>query len=302
MYSAAAQQDPQFSHDMNRHTSFNPACAGSLDEWNFFVIRRNQWVGFAGAPQSSLMSLDFPFKIGKTRNGLGFVAMNDKLGMQKNTRFVFSYAYKKKLFSGILSMGLSLGLINESFEGDFDIPEGESFTPPDQDPLLNGTKLDVSDMMFDTGLGLFYNDKNMCIGLSATHILEPSIKLTGTSEYFYKKHYSFYSRYSYDLSEEINVFPSFSIETDLNTAQYCVSTNLSYKSKYWLGVSYRYEDAFILLGSIRLFNGINVGYSYDISTSEIGNYSKGSHEFVVSYSFNLNIEPKKQNYKSVRFL
>jgi len=302
LYSAVAQQDPQFSHAMISHVSFNPAYVGSAGNWNFSVIRRNQWAGFDGAPQTSVVSLDFPFKIGKSDNGLGLLVMSDELGMQKDTRLMMNYAYKKKLFSGTLSFGLSLGIINESFEGDFIIPDGEYFTPPGQDPLLNGTKLDVSDIMFDTGLGLFYDDKNMCIGLSVTHLLEPSIKLTKSSEYFYKKHYFLYGKYVYKLSEETNVMPSFNINTDFNTAQYSVGTNFSYKDKYWFGTSYRYEDAFVLLGGIRLFNGIRLGYAYDISTSEMGKHSGGSHEFMLSYSYSIKMDSKKQKFKSVRFL
>lgn len=302
LYPVVAQQDPVFSHDLISHVSYNPAYAGSTGHWNFSLIRRNQWTGFDGAPQTSIASLDIPFKIGESNNGVGMVIFSDKLGMQKNTRLMLNYAYKKKLFSGTISFGISLGVINESFEGNFSIPQGGNFTPPEQDPLLNATTLDVSDVMFDSGLGLFYDDENISIGLAVAHILEPSIKLTKSSEYFYNRHYSLYGRYEYDLLKDIRIMPSMEINTDFNTAQYSVSTNFSYKNKYWVGASYRYQDAVILLGGIKLFNGVRLGYAYDFITSEIGKHSGGSHEFMLTYSYSISMEAKKQKFKSVRFL
>lgn len=299
---ALAQQDPQFSHGIIGQITFNPAYAGSVGNLNLSVIRRNQWEGFSGAPQTSVVSLDFPFKIGKQDNGLGVLVINDKLGMQKNTRFMVNYAYKKKIFSGILSFGLSMGVINESFEGEFFIPNGDNFTPPDQDPLLNKTNLDVSDVMFDAGLGLFYVDNKIRLGISASHILEPSIKLTKSSIYFYKKHFLLFGEYTYTLSNELNLIPSFNVDTDFNTSQYSFCTDLNYKNKYWIGAAYRHEDAFVILGGIKLFKGIKLRYSYDINTSEMSSHSGGSHEFMISYSWDLKIDTNKQNHKSVRFL
>lgn len=301
-FSVVAQQDPHFSNDKINSIVFNPAMAGSSNDFNVLLVKRNQWVGFDGAPQTSVVSLDFPMKLGNVNSGIGLSVMSDKLGMQKSTRLLLNYAYKKKLFSGVLSLGVSLDLINESFEGDFNVPKGEFFTSPDQDPLLATTNLDVSDVMYDLGVGLYYSDKNLCVGLSAMHLLQPSIKLTKSSEYYYKKNYFVYGKYIYSLSDKINLLPSCALNTDFNTIQYSVSTNFSYNNKYWIGASYRFEDAFIFMGGIKLFNGLKLGYAYDMTTSEMGKHSGGSHEFVLSYSHSIKIKPKKQKFKSVRFL
>lgn len=300
--SVVAQQDPQFSNDKINSIVFNPAMVGDSYDFDVLLLKRNQWVGFDGAPHTSVVSLDFPVKLGNVSSGVGLSVMSDKLGMQKSNRILLNYAYKKKLFSGIFSIGVSLDLINESFEGDFNIPKGDFFTSPDQDPLLATTSLDVSDLMYDIGVGFYYSDKNMCLGLSAIHLLQPSIKLTKSSEYYYKKNYFVYGKYVYALSDKINLLPSCALNTDFNTVQYCVSTNFSYNNKYRIGASYRFEDAFIIMGSFKLFNGLKLGYAYDMNTSEMGKHSGGSHEFVLYYSCPLKIKHKKQKFKSVRFL
>jgi hypothetical protein len=51
-----------------------------------------------------------------------------------------------------------------------------------------------------------------------------------------------------------------------------------------------------------IMNGVKVGYSYDFDTSALANFSKGSHEIMLGYSFTLGVEKTPQKYKSIRFL
>ena len=50
------------------------------------------------------------------------------------------------------------------------------------------------------------------------------------------------------------------------------------------------------------FHGINLGYSYEVYTSAI-NPGNGSHELIVTYQTDINLQKKGRNkHKSVRFL
>ena len=71
---------------------------------------------------------------------------------------------------------------------------------------------------------------------------------------------------------------------------------------FWAGVSFRAGDAMTGIIGFELFNGVRIGYSYDFTTSDIGNYSSGSHEFTVGYCFSLSMDKTPQKYKSIRFL
>jgi hypothetical protein len=53
---------------------------------------------------------------------------------------------------------------------------------------------------------------------------------------------------------------------------------------------------------LELFNGIRLGYSYDFTLSDMANSSKGSHEFMVNYCFDLGLGKSPMKYKSIRFL
>ena len=51
---------------------------------------------------------------------------------------------------------------------------------------------------------------------------------------------------------------------------------------------------------MELFNGLGVGYSFDLVTSALGRYGYGSHELFLSYSLNVE-KNRSRKYKSVRF-
>ena len=58
----------------------------------------------------------------------------------------------------------------------------------------------------------------------------------------------------------------------------------------------------LLQAGVNLNNGISVGYGYDLGLSKLRTYHSGSHEVVVGYTFNVDIEKRTKSYKSVRIL
>jgi oligopeptidase B len=53
---------------------------------------------------------------------------------------------------------------------------------------------------------------------------------------------------------------------------------------------------------LELFNGIRLGYAYDFTISDMGNNSKGSHEFMVNYCFDLGLgKSRSEQYLFIRF-
>ncbi|MBK7482874.1 MAG: type IX secretion system membrane protein PorP/SprF [Flavobacteriales bacterium] len=81
-----------------------------------------------------------------------------------------------------------------------------------------------------------------------------------------------------------------------------------YNNQVWLGVSYRTEDAIAPLIGYQIATGkdktsmFKIGYSYDVTTSRLKNYSSGSHEIMLNYCMLLVKKPDLQIYKNVRFL
>jgi hypothetical protein len=51
----------------------------------------------------------------------------------------------------------------------------------------------------------------------------------------------------------------------------------------WIGASYRHKDSFAGMVGFNISNTVNLGYSYDNSTTSLATYNRGSHELVLGF-------------------
>jgi hypothetical protein len=56
-----------------------------------------------------------------------------------------------------------------------------------------------------------------------------------------------------------------------------------YNNLVWLGASYRTTDAVSVMAGVIIKDFIEVGYSYDITTSNLNTVSNGAHEVMLNY-------------------
>jgi hypothetical protein len=84
--------------------------------------------------------------------------------------------------------------------------------------------------------------------------------------------------------------------------QFDGDVNLMINNKFWIGAGYRVQDAFVLMAGLEIIPNLKLGYSYDLTTSQIGNYSSGTHEIALGYCFNPVKAVKRQFHRNVRFL
>ena len=295
--SIKAQQDPQFSQNMFNILSVNPAFAGADKDIFVSAINRQQWVGFENAPVTTVFNISTPITFMGADHGVGLTILSDKLGFEKNTSMRFSYAYQKKTGESSLNIGVSFGFQNNSLKGEWFVPDGDSFSSPEDD--LGSASVDDSKMVFDLGLGIYYKTDNFYVGTSVSHLNKPNIGYNENIETYLARHYYAMAGYRYELNKSWEVLPSLFYKTDAVVSQIDLNTNIRYNKKIWGGVSYRVDDAIIGMLGVLFNNGIQIGYAYDISTSKI---AKGSHEFLLAYRFNTKLEKRNQKYKSIRFL
>ena len=150
-----AQYDAQFSQYFKAMNYYNPAVAGNTDDLNALAFYRLQWLGIPNAPRSFFITADMPLTLGKTRHGAGIIVYTDEAGLFRNTHYATQYACKFKLFNGTLSVGMQLGVVNQSFDG-----TGVYIPPSDghvqADDAFPTTK--VQAMAFDMNLGLYFSN------------------------------------------------------------------------------------------------------------------------------------------------
>jgi type IX secretion system PorP/SprF family membrane protein len=295
-----SQQDPLSSQYMFNTLTYNPGVAGTSGMICATALNRQQWVGFKGAPSTTVFNISAPVSPFKIKSGVGLLVESDNIGFDKDISISGSYSYLMDVGPGKLGIGLSLGMLNKSISPTWEIPSGDSHTPASGDPLIPENK--ESYVAFDAGLGLYYKADKYYAGLSITHLNQPKIKYSKGTPYV-SRHFYLTAGYILQLpNPSLEFIPSVFAFSDGKVAQFTITSLLRYNKKVWGGVSYRAGDALIGIVGFELYNGIRLGYSYDFTMSDINKNSSGSHEFMVNYCFDLGLGRSPMKYKSIRFL
>lgn len=294
-----AQQDPQFSQNYLNQMTVNPGYAGSANLINVSLLNRYQWVGFPGAPVTTIFNVDAAVRLIGKNDGLGMSIMNDAIGYEKNVSVGFIYSWRTQVGTGILGSGVSLGIMNKNLKPGWTGADGSDQVNL-SDPEI--PKQETNGILADIGLGLFYQQKDYYLALSVKHVNQPSYSYEQAGRYSMVRNYYFMGGYDYRMSNPMfEVLPSVFFKSDAASYQVDLNMTVKYDKRLWAGLGYRLDDAVILLLGAELRNGIRFGYAYDLSISALSRYNSGSHEVYLAYSVLLG-KKKTHKYKSVRFL
>jgi len=300
------QQDPSFSHSMFNLMAVNPAYAGSSDQVCWSIVNRKDWFGFDYSPGVIAANINSPFNLFNRTHGVGLSIIQDQLVDNRNIRKLnLAYAYKFDAGPGKMNLGFSVGFYNITFSNIASLlitPDGGSI---EDDPLIPSpnNNNNFNRFAFNTGIGLFYKSDNLYAGLSSTNLLKPKYENSDSSSRVARGLY-ITSGYDIALSNPLIVFkPSILASMSGPFTKLEATGLLEYNKKIWGGISYRSGAAISALFGISLFNGLDIGLAYDLCTNPLGaKYGTGSYEIIVKGCFNLKVEKKTQQYKSVRFL
>ena len=74
--------------------------------------------------------------------------------------------------------------------------------------------------------------------------------------------------------------PNVKVKTDAATTQLDLNLTYMWNNTFWLGVTYRMQDAIAPMLGIKLLKdkSLKIGYSYDYTLSKIKGYTSGTHE------------------------
>lgn len=290
-----AQQDAQYTQYMFNGLVINPAYAGNKGIFNINGVYRDQWAGIDGAPRTMTISVDGP--IYKKTMALGLDIIKDKIGAQDLFSLYTSYSYRLKLSNeGTLSLGLALGLTQYSFDG-------SQITLHDNTDLSKPGSL-ASDLALDAKTGVYYSTNNFYSGFSVSNLFAPKIYNVDVNSDIPSfstvgRHFFLNTGYIYEFDGPWKLYPSVLVKEDLKGPTNIDLNALAlYNGALWFGMSYRTSllwfkphldnnlkqtDVIALIFAIHLSDKIRVGYSYDITTSELGHYDSGSHEISFAY-------------------
>jgi type IX secretion system PorP/SprF family membrane protein len=298
-----SQQDAQFSQNMFNLLSVNPAYAGSSDMVNLEAISRQQYVGYEGNPKTTVFGADAAISPKGIDGGVGISFLNDQVGFVNEVGVNLSTAVKFRLNSAVLSTGAVIGFRNHVLNPEWYYGSGgsnDSYHQESDPDLVDGKAVGST---LDFGLGVYLKGSDYYAGLSVLHLLNPSPTFDQSYYYYFKRTVYLTAGKKYEMLDRPFAFsPSFFFKTDGVSAQIDLNCNVYYKKRYWGGLSYRYQDAVVLLAGLETKNGLRIGYSFDIPTSAVAKTGQGGHEVSIGYSFEMSIEKRKKQYKSVRYL
>ena len=273
-----AQQNIVYSQYLFNGLLINPAYAGSHVQFSGTLTYRNQWVNFAGAPETTTLGIHNSFNKGKV--GAGLLVTNDRIGSYRNTGLFGNYAYMiKDPTGGVFSMGVSAGFNN--FSADFN----ELTLKSGQDPIFN---VFMNEFKPNFGGGLFYYNKKLFAGFSVPTILTHAKLFSGNLEQLRTPRFYYLNvglKLPLDpMTKKITLQPSFLVRAQDGTPlSVDFNMNVVFDELILLGTSYRSGDGAILFVNFKLSEKFYVGYSYDWTTSDIRKYSNGTHEVMLNY-------------------
>lgn len=297
-------QDPHFSQFYAAPLYLAPSFAGSSGEFSRMGLNyRNQWPEIKNAFSTYSASFDHYFQ--KINSGAGIFFMQDRAGYGSLTRTSLGvvYSFDFKIFDnhhvrpGVHFKYLqnALNFNKLEFYDQLITDQGTStYISP-----TNNSKGDVDFAVSALAYGEIY-----WAGISWDHVLKPNQSLTGGYSPVPMK-FSFFGGFKYILRERLLkekeesvtfafLYKQQDLFKQLDIGAYYHNNPLVF-GVWYRGIpffkSYPGSDAIIFLVGYKI-NNLNIGYSFDISVSNLRGYSGGAHE--VSFIYNFKIKQWKR--------
>jgi len=274
-----AQQDPQYTEYMYNMNVLNPAYAGSRNTLSIGVLGRTQWVNIDGAPKTLTMAVHAP--VGE-KVGLGLSVIADKIGpvTEQNIYADFSYTINTSE-EGRLAFGLKGGVTLHSLDRG----------------VLNSVDPESVYLEFDNktlpniGAGVFYYTNKYYLGLSMPNMMRSKYfeKRNGIiTEASDKTHIFLTTGYVFDLSQTLKFKPSIMAKAVSGSPlSLDLSANFLINNKLELGLSHRLDDSVSGLISFLVSKDLRIGYAYDYTLSNLGDFNSGSHEAFLQWDVDM---------------
>lgn len=281
---AEAQQLPQLSQYYMNEYVINPAVAGRDNVFDVRTSQRHQWVGINDAPRTYTLSVHGP--LFKEAMGIGMYAFTDIVGPTRRTGFQASYAYHLKLNeTARLSFAASLGLLHFALDGSkLDLRD-------EGDPSLMNVYR--SDLLPDAKFAVYFYTPKFYAGLTVPNLIQNRLDLyeNNSIENRLVPHFMLMAGYRFEISDDWIIEPSVLFKY-VNPAplKYDLTLRVHFRNMLWAGVNYRSNESFAPSIGYTHKDYIFFGYSYDILTNNLKNYSTGSHEIMIGVKLNRKVK------------
>ncbi|GAB3904127.1 type IX secretion system membrane protein PorP/SprF [Larkinella knui] len=273
-----AQREVLYSQYLINPLTINPAFAGSRESLTMTAVFRRKWFGLQGQSFPITQSFGADGSLAGGKIGIGFQALNDRMGLYSTTGFYGSLAYRITLPSmAKLSFGASGG-IN---------------VIPIYDPASSSG---INKAMPSVGAGVYYEAERFWAGVSVPELVNRPISIAGGQNAPVRYQRPVFINFGGRLvaGEGIDFLPSI-----LLTQQTDHPLGIDLNAKVWieqklgLGLSYRANNStlittmnyFVAMAEYELSKSIRVGYSLSSKQVENPFYpQKSVHELIFRFT------------------
>ena len=304
-------QDVQYSQYYAAPLFLNPAMTGASELTRVGVNYRNQWPGLDHSFNSYSAYIDhyaFDYNSGI---GLIFNGNKESLAQLSTNEVGLLYSYRLKVGSDkFLRVGGQVSYIardayfgNLVFGSMIDISTGGTNFLTDE---LQNVPIDARHRFLDYSFGTLFTTNKIWLGASAHHVTEPNVSFVEDATSRLPLKFSAQGGIRFDLgygginNTFSNVYQERSISFAFNYKQQAPFNQLDIGTQLYLeplvlGLWYRglpskynmpNNESIIGLLGVALESGMDIGYSFDFTTSKLGlRNSGGAHEISIRYTF-----------------
>jgi len=283
-----SQQRAQYTQYMYNTQTLNAGYTGTQGTLAASLLYRSQWVGIDGSPETQSFSAH---GLVKDRIGLGLTILNDNLGATNDFEVNANFAYHIKTGrETTLSLGLNAGL------DILNVDYSKGSYANGLDPIFQENINNLRPMV---GAGVFYYGTKWYLGVSSSNLLNSQLYDSDDDVITERKsQYYFIGGYVFDINESVKFKPTVLTKHVAGSpVSVDVSANFLLRERLSLGLAYRYDDAVSALAGFHITDKFFLGYAYDYTTTDLGDYNSGSHEIILTY----NLEGLKKRALSPRF-
>lgn len=288
-------QDPQFTQFYASPLYLSPSFAGSTKGKRIVTNYRNQWP----ALKKSFVTYAFSYDhyLPSLNSGLGVQVIREQAGTgalsTTNAGLVYSYhvelTHKWRFIPGIHFMYTQRSLdFNKLTFGDQLV--GDYETTVEVPPQQRAWDVDA------TASALAFSDR-IWFGVTVDHLLRPNRSLTGDKS-IVPMRYSIFGGMRIPIQQKYNrqpfesLFPAFLFKKQGRNTQMNVGVYW-HNQPFMLGLWYRglpifkeypSNDAIAIMAGYRI-DQFNIGYSYDVTISNLAGMTQGAHEISLIFKF-----------------
>ncbi|GAB4051361.1 PorP/SprF family type IX secretion system membrane protein [Spirosoma litoris] len=274
-----AQKEVLYSQYLLNPLSINPAYAGSRESLHLSAFLRRKWISVRYAPVTQSVAVDGAVANGKV--GLGFQALNDKMGVYTTQGAYGSVAYRFNLPAlAKLSIGVQGGV---SVIPLYDVTTATS----------------INKAVASLGVGVYYQSDRFFAGVSAPELSGQVTDLTGRYIYKSVRPIMIQAGVPIEVAENTVLIPSVLIskiaDRDLG---FDINLRAWFNEQIGLGLSYRQNSPGVIstnyvqaIAEYQLTKAIRLAYTFNSQTPESPNAmqydQKSVHEIMLRFSPNV---------------